>query len=174
MKGKHKTKRIVTKILKIFGWIFLSIVLLLIVIALAVHLPPVQNKLVQKAVSFLEDKIGTKVSLDHISISFPKAIVLEGLYLEDQKKDTLLYAGKFRVDTDLWALTKKEIQLNDITLTKCRAYVNRPENDSSYNFSYILKAFAGDSTATKDTVQESAWKFSIEDIELEDIRAHYN
>src|SRR5687768_1888193 len=170
MKGQQNTKRIFMKILKIFGWIFFSIILLLIVIALVIQLPPVQNRLTQKAISFLEEKIGTEVSLDHISISFPKAIVLEGLYLEDQKKDTLLYAGKFSVDTDLWALTRKEIQLDEISLENCRAYISRPEQDSAYNFSYILKSFAGDSTAAPDTLEQSGWKFSIEAIELEDIR----
>src|SRR4051812_38622780 len=74
MNGTEKTKRILVRVLKIFGWILLSVILLLIVVALAIQLPPVQNRLVQKAISFLEQKIGTKVSLDHISISFPKAI----------------------------------------------------------------------------------------------------
>src|SRR4051812_40373494 len=114
MEGQRRKGRIFKRVLKIFGWLFLSVIVLLILGIVAIQLPPVQNRIVQKAVSFLENKIGTKVSLDHISISFPKEIVLEGLYLEDQKKDTLLYAGKFSVDTDLWALTQHEIQLNEI------------------------------------------------------------
>src|SRR5689334_9544153 len=130
MTNNRNPKKILLKILKIFGWIFLSIILLLIIIAVAIQIPSVQNKITQKAISFLEEKIGTRVELDHISISFPKTIVLEGLYLEDQKKDTLLYAGKFSVDTDLWALTRREIQLNDIGLENCRIYIDRPERDS--------------------------------------------
>lgn len=172
MEGK-KGKRIFKKILKIFGWIFLSIILLLISVALLIQLPPVQNKIVQKAVSFLEQKIGTDVDLKHISISFPKSIVIEGFYLEDQKKDTLLYAGRLEVDTDLWALTKNEIQVNDLELESVRAYIDRPENDSSYNFSYILQAFA-DTTQTVDTTAGKPWTFSIEDIAFADIRAKYH
>src|SRR5688572_9609189 len=173
MKGKQ-TKHILLKITKIFGWIIFSIILLLLALALVIQLPPVQNRITQKAITFLEKKIGTDVSLDHISISFPKAIVLGGLYLEDQKRDTLLYAGRLSVDTDLWALTRNEIQLNNISLENCRAYISRPEKDSAYNFSYILKAFAGDSTAAPDTLEQAGWKFSIEDIRLENIRAKYN
>jgi translocation and assembly module TamB len=173
MSAKKKGRKIFFKVLRIFGWTILSIILLLIAAALAIQIPAVQNKIVQKGVTFLEEKIGTDVSLDHISISFPKAIVLEGLYLEDQKKDTLLYAGKFRLDTDLWALTRHEIQLNDITLENCRAYISRPENDSAYNFSYILKAFADTTTTKADSVAQP-WKFSVEDIGLENIRAKYH
>lgn len=173
MDNQHKTKRILVKILKIFGWIFFSLVILLIVIALAIQLPSVQTRITKKAISFLEKKIGTEVSLDKISIAFPKSIVLNGLYLEDQKKDTLLYAGEVSIDTDLWALTQHEIQLNEINLENCKAYISRPERDSAYNFSYILKAFAGDSTAAPDTLQ-AGWKFSIEDIQLKKINAKYH
>jgi translocation and assembly module TamB len=169
-----KRRNFFIRILKIFGWIFFSIILLLIVAALLIQLPPIQNKLTQKAVSFLEKKIGTDVSLDHISISFPKTIVLEGLYFEDQKKDTLLYAGRFAVDTDLWGLLNREIELNQISLRNTKAYISRPENDSSYNFSYILKAFAGDSTATPDTLEQKGWAISVEDIEFENIKAKYH
>jgi hypothetical protein len=174
MKEQRKTKRIVVKILKIFGWIFFSIVFLLIAVALLIQLPPIQNKISQKAISILEKKIGTEVSLDKISISFPKTIVINGLYLEDQKKDTLLYMGRLAIDTDLWALTQNEIQLNDLMLENTKAYISRPEADSAYNFSYILKAFAGDSTAAPDTVEQPGWKFSIEDIQLENIKAKYH
>jgi translocation and assembly module TamB len=173
MEGQKKQHRVFRRLLKIFAWLILSIVLLLVVVALVIQLPPVQNRLVQKAVTFLEQKIGTDVSLDRISITFPKAIVLEGLYLEDQNTDTLLYAGKFSVDTDLWGLVRREIQLNEIELENARAYISRPETDSAYNFSYILKAFAGDSTKI-DTTAANPWKFSIERIQFRKIKAKYH
>lgn len=174
MKEQHKSRRIVTKILKIFGWIFFSIVLLLVAIALLIQLPPIQTRITREAISFLEKKIGTDVSLEKISIRFPKTIVVQGLYFEDQKKDTLLYMGRLAIDTDLWALTRNEIQLNDLTLENTKAYISRPEADSAYNFSYILNAFAGDSTAAPDTTEGAEWKFSIEDVTLENIKAKYH
>ncbi|HYC86171.1 MAG TPA: hypothetical protein VEB86_13155, partial [Chryseosolibacter sp.] len=76
MDEKGKGKRVLKKIAKIFGWFIISVILLLITLMLVIQLPPVQNSLTQKAVGYLEKKLGTKVSLDHISISFPKTIVL--------------------------------------------------------------------------------------------------
>jgi len=174
MVEKGKGKKILRKFLRIVGWLMISMLLLLILVIVAVQLPPVQNSLTQKAVGFLEKKLGTKVSLDHINISFPKTIILEGLYFEDQNKDTLLYAGRFSINTDLFALASRKIELNEIGLENGRAYVNRPETDSAYNFSYILKAFAGDSTATPDTLEEKGWKISVERIDLENIIARYH
>ncbi|HEX8040380.1 MAG TPA: hypothetical protein VF490_14580, partial [Chryseosolibacter sp.] len=106
------------KLFRILGWIVASILAIFLIIVLVIRIPAVQLKLTRKAVAYLEKKIGTKVSLESIRISFPKDIVLEGIYLEDQKGDTLLYAGKFSINTDLWALTRNEIQLNDVSLER--------------------------------------------------------
>lgn len=168
-----RVKNILRKIFKVFAWTMVSIVLLLVVVALLIQIPAVQLKLTQKAVSIVEEKIGTEVTLEGIRVGFPKSIVLEGLYLEDQQGDTLLYAGKLSVDTDLWALTRNEIQLNDIHLENSAAFISRPESDSAFNFTYIIDAFAGDSTAVPDTLEQKGWNFSLETIKLERIRLQY-
>jgi translocation and assembly module TamB len=170
---QSRTKRILIKIFKVAGWITISIILLLVTIALLIQIPAVQLKLTQKAVSFLEDNIGTEVSLESIHITFPKNIVLEGIYLEDQQGDTLLYAQKFSINTNLWALAKNEIQLNDISLKNAVAFISRAENDNTFNFTYILEAFAGDSTAVPDTLEQKNWDFSLETISLQNIRLEY-
>lgn len=168
MNLQGKPRKYLITIMKVIGWIFLSVFGLLVLIALAIQIPYVQNKLTQEAVGFLQNKIGTHVSLEHISLSIPKKIILTGLYLEDQKKDTLLYAGELSINTDLWALTKKTIQLNDVGLTDFKSSITRNEADSAFNFDYILTAFAGDSTVPVDTTQ-TPWKFSIGNIALSKI-----
>ncbi len=173
MNFQWKPKKFLIIALKIIGWTLISILGLLIIISLSIKIPFVQNKLTQKAVSFLKDKIGTEVRLKHISLSIPKKIVLTGLYLEDQANDTLLYAGELAINTDLWGLTQHTIQLNDVELTNFTGSVSRSERDSSFNFDYIIKAFAGDSTVAPDTTQ-TPWQFSIGDILLEKIHIQFN
>lgn len=166
--------RIIKKIFKIAAWLIGSVVILLVAIALLIQLPSIQTWLTNKAVSSIEEKIGTEVSLGRISIRFPKNIVLEDIYLEDQKRDTLLYAGRLEINTDLWGLTRNEIQLNKVALENTVAFVKRADNDSAYNFTYILDAFAGDSTAVPDTLEQKGWNITLETLALNDIRAHYD
>src|SRR5688572_29167784 len=135
---QNKTKKVFTKVLKVTGWIIFSVIALLLVIIAVIQIPAVQQKITQKAVAFLEEKIGTDVSIESLYISFPKNIVLKGFYLEDQAKDTLLYAGKLTINTDLWALTRNEIQLNEVHLENTAAFVKRKDGDSTFNFTYIL------------------------------------
>ncbi len=173
MNFQWQPKKYLITLLKVIGWISLSVIGLLILVALAIQVPYIQNKLTQKAVSFLKGKIGTEVTLEHISLSIPKKIVLTGLYVEDQQQDTLLYAGKLGIDTDLWALTQRSIELNNIELSDVTGNVTRSERDSAFNFNFIVTAFATDTTVVPDTTQ-APWNFSIGDISLNKINVFFN
>nr|WP_309755351.1 hypothetical protein [Flavobacterium sp.] len=79
-------KRYLKKSLKIFLWIIGFIVLLFVVLFVVIQIPSVQNYAKDKAVTYLEGKIKTKIKVDSLSIAFPKKVVLTGVYFEDQKK----------------------------------------------------------------------------------------
>jgi len=167
-------RKYMIRTLKIFGWIFTSLIALLVIVALVIQIPYVQHKLVDKAVGFLRNKIGTEVRLDHISLSFPKAVVLEGLYVEDQAADTLLYAGRLGVNTNLWALTRHEIDLSGVSLDHFTGNIKRQAQDSAFNFDFIVKAFAGDSTKAPppDTTQVP-WTFTVGQLDLTQVHVRY-
>ncbi len=170
---QDKTKKILIKTGKVLGWIIGSILVLLLVLIAVIQIPAVQQKITQEAVSFLEKKVGTPVRIESLYIAFPKNIVMKGLYLEDKSKDTLLYAGRLSINTDLWALTQNEIQLNEIALENTVAKITRVEGDSAFNFSYIVEAFAGDSTAVPDTLEQKGWNFVAKTLTLDAVRASY-
>src|SRR5690606_16183677 len=129
----------------------------------------VQQQGKKKAIQFLEGKIGTTVTLERFSLSFPKKIVLTGLYMEDQSKDTLLYAGRLGINTDLWALTKNRIELKEIELENFTANIARSKEDSAFNFDYIINAFSDTTQIVEDTLS-TPWDFAVGDLSLEDIR----
>jgi translocation and assembly module TamB len=174
MNPARKPKRYLLKILKAIVWVTLSVIFLLIVAALVIQIPAVQRRIVSEAVSFLKGEIKTEVRLRHVSLSFPKRVVLEGLYVEDQKKDTLLYVGKLGIDTDLWGLTQKTIELNDVQFDTLVANIKRPKNNEAFNFNFIIDAFAGDTTKTtpKDTTA-TPWQFAVEDVGLSQTHATF-
>ena len=156
MNFQWRPKKYLVKILKVVGCMVFSILGLLVLISLAIQIPYIQNKLTQKAITFLENKIGTDVNLEHISLSIPKKLVLTGLYIEDQQKDTLIYAGELAVNTNLWKLTNRTIELSQIELSDFNGNITRTENDSAFNFSYIIDAFTGDTTSAPADSASSA------------------
>ena len=88
---KEKIKKASLKITKILLWIIGSVIGLFLLLVIALQIPAVQNFAKDKAISFLQTKIDTKVSVGRIEIGLPKNIILEEVYFEDQQKDTLLY-----------------------------------------------------------------------------------
>ena len=153
------------KILKYTAIVIASIVALLVALALSLQLPSVQNFAKGKLVNYLEKKIKTKVTLDRVYIGYPNSLVMENLFLQGQKVDTLLFARKLDVGLNIPKLLKNTADITSIDLEGVKANVVRNEN-GTFNFDYILDAFA-----TKDQEETPSKPFiiSLDKIKLKDI-----
>lgn len=157
-------------------WIVAGVLLLVVLTALSLNIPAVQHFVKDKAVNYLKNKTKTEISLESIKIGLPKDIILNKLYVEDKKGDTLLYAERMAVDISLFKLLRNKVEVNNITLQKIRANVTRINPDTSFNFSFLVDAFMSEQTKPEAEVQKdttSTLKFSIRKINLEDIGIVY-
>jgi hypothetical protein len=160
--------------LKVFLWILGSIIGLVLLAYLLIQLPAVQDLARKKVVSFLENKIKTKVEINKLSLNLPKLLVLEDVYFEDQKRDTLLAGDTLKVDISLLKLLSNQVEINEIDLRGISVNVDRTMPDSSFNFDYIINAFIGEQK--KDVPppdSAAAMKFSIDKINLDRIRLNF-
>ncbi len=153
-------------------WLFIAIFSILLLVIVALQFPQTQQFLTGKAVSFLEKKLNTEVRLGEINVSFPKSIVLKDIYIEDLQQDTLLYAHRLAIDIDMFALINQNVEINSIELENLTANVSRTLPDTTFNYNFILDAFASDSSATEDTTS-SPWKISLLNLELQQIHLTY-
>ncbi len=163
--------RTIKTILKILLWIVSGILFLFILSVLLINIPSIQNYVIHKITTSVSSKTHSTVSIGRVGISFPKNIFLKEVFLDDQQKDTLLYAGEISVDIDMIALIRGNIAVNKISIDDLTANVHRADNDSLFNFSFIINAFAG---KEKDTVVaagggSSSAAFSVSKIELNNI-----
>src|ERR1035437_8470126 len=146
----NKVKFLLKKILKAILWVVGIFILLFIILAVLIQFPSIQTRIVQSATSFVSGKTHTRIEIKNVSISFPKTVVLKGLYLEDQKKDTLIYAGETKVNIILSDLLFNKIDVSSFTLKDVTLHLNRTSTDSLYNFNFLLTAFA-DTTKKAET-----------------------
>ncbi|HEX5169011.1 MAG TPA: translocation/assembly module TamB domain-containing protein, partial [Cyclobacteriaceae bacterium] len=159
------------RILRVIGWTFIVFFAALVLLVALIQVPAIQQMIKQKLIASVSDRIKTPVSLEHVSLTIPKKVVLEGIYLEDQKKDTLLSAGKISLDIDLFALLRKRIVLNSVSIHKLKASVNRSDS-GRFNFDYIIQAF-NDTSKTPENTDQSQWSFALKEIGLNGIRISY-
>jgi hypothetical protein len=159
------------KTLRILMWCVVSVVALLLLLIILIQVPSVQNFVKDKAITYLQGKIKTKVSLDHISIKFPKDVVLEGFYFEDQKKDTLLAGKRLEVDVDLFKLVKSELEINAVSLENVKANISR-NKQGIFNFDYIIKAFESKEPKVEDP-NAKPFKISVVKVNLDQVKFNF-
>jgi hypothetical protein len=167
---------VIRKTLKVILWVIASVIMLVVLIALSLNIPAVQNFVKDKAINYLKNKTHTEVRLESIKIAFPKDVVFTKFYIEDQKKDTLLYAQRLAVDISLMKLIHKTVEINNIELEKIRANVTRIDPDTTFNYTFLMDAFMSEQKKPEEEVNKdttSTMKFSLDKISFKDIGIKY-
>lgn len=159
--------------LRIVLWLLGLIIGLIVLLYILLNIPAVQNFAVQKVVSYIETKIDTPVELKRVSLKLPKLLVLEGVYFEDQKQDTLLAGESLSVDISLLKLLNNKVEINELNLKGITANIDRTLPDSAFNFDYIIRAFVSEEVQEESTDTAAAMEFSIDRINLDRIQLRY-
>ena len=175
MDQQRSTKSTVARIGRIVVKTVLFIFLFFVLIVALVLVPPVQNLIRKKAVSYFENTLNTKISIGKIYVGLPKKVVIKDVYLEDRQKDTLLTAGSLTADIALFKLIKGEVDINSIELNNSTVKIKRQLPDTIFNFQFIVDEFAPAKNANKTgTDSSTSKKIAIRNIRLDKIRLVYN
>ncbi|PKR80774.1 hypothetical protein CW751_08360 [Brumimicrobium salinarum] len=156
VKKKHKKRPWWKRGLRILAWFATVLVALFIIIVLIVRSEWGQRLIVGEATQFITAKTDTEFSIDKLFITFSGDIYLEGLYLEDLQKDTLLYSKSLQAGIPIWPIIMgNPIAINGVEWNGLRANVHREDSISGYNFQFLIDAFSSESTSeTEKSVEE--------------------
>lgn len=164
-----RPKKYLIKFLKIAGWIFVSFLVLFLVLSILLQFPSVQTRLVGMITSQISSRVETTVEIERVALRFPKSVGLRGIYVEDEQGDTLLYAGSLFVDIGMWGLLRNRVNANSIELSKVVANMTRLEEDTVYNFQFLIDAFAVEQEKSPDHQHnETAAEHDVPTVNVED------
>ncbi|WP_419033471.1 hypothetical protein, partial [Dysgonomonas gadei] len=112
-----KKKSLIKKLFKIFLYIVLGLIGLNVLLYVLLSIPYVQQKVADFAVGKLKETMNTEVSIDEVRLSLFNNVSLKGIYIEDQAKDTLLYAQDLSVSLSPWEFIKSnKLAITGITV----------------------------------------------------------
>lgn len=175
------------KIAYISGGILLAPVVLVVLLAVALYLPPVQRWAVDKACAWAEEETGYRVKIGEVRLAFPLDLRLGEVTARDNVGDTLLLCDELtlsvpvrplfdcRVDVDGFKLSQAYINTKGlIGDTHFKGSVGRMEA-TTHGFQWKnnridgLKALMNDAdllvwltdTAKKDTTPSAPWFIDI-------------
>lgn len=160
------------KALKVLAIIILTVLILVGVLIWGIQTPFGQNFLTSQANSFLRKKLKTKVNIEKVRFDIPDWVLLEGVYFEDLHGDTLVAGKRLYVDLDMYSLIKGDIGINKVELEDVSANINRVLPDTTFNFQFIVDAFAGDTTVV-DTTPSKPLNMRLDQISLKKVRFSY-
>ncbi len=162
------------RLLKVVLWTLVSISVMLILLAAVIQIPAVQTKIIKATTQSISDKTNTRVEIENVSISFPKSVVIKGVFLEDSQNDTLVYIGKTKINLSFYDLLQHNIHIDYFLMEKVNLHVYNNQADSLFNYNFLLVALSDTINSEVDTAQTTPWEFSVDDIQLKDISIKYD
>jgi len=146
---KEKKKKGKGRIFRVLARILLGISIFFVLLILFIRSPWGQNIIVNKATSYVSDKTNTKVEIERLFITFAGNVHLEGLFMEDQKGDTLVYSKNLEIDVPIWPIIRgKGIAVSKVEWEGLKANVIRLDSIQGYNFQFLIDAFAAEEAET--------------------------
>lgn len=157
---------------------FITGVILLLCLSYAVlRSPYVQTRLVKYFTDRIERTTGVRIQIGGVNFYPMSSLVLNDVYLEDNRKDTLLFCQDLTVRIDSFNLFKRSFVVRQVLLD--RAYFNlwlkRGEEESVMNIEALIDSL-GKMNGTKEPEvkqQTKAWLIGLDKISLRNSRFRY-
>ncbi len=135
-------------------------VLLFLVLAVLVYLPPVQRFAVDKATQMLSQSMGLHVEVGAVRLAFPLDLALHDLLATDAEGDTLVDAGSVRLDVRLLPLLKGRADIDGLSLYDARLNTKSLIPDTE------VRGTVGELTAASHGVEWTAERVHLDRVRL--------
>lgn len=103
---------------KAVKWILIVVAIpitLFILAAVAIYIPPIQNRLVDKATVMASESTGYDITIDRVRLSFPLKLNVKEVLVED-RGDTIAYVDNIAVDVRLMPLFRGLVEVDELSL----------------------------------------------------------
>lgn len=147
-----------------------GLLLLFVAFYYALRSPAFQTWAANRVSWYFSNQWGTTVRVEGVDIEFWKRVVLEGVYIEDQHRDTLLYAEKLKLEIGTFDVDSQRVFIDDFILKNATVKLRQYQGDSALNFQFIVDEFSSGDTVSTDSTK---WDFGVKGITFDNIRFAY-
>ena len=137
----------------------------------------VQTWLVNEITGYVHSKYNVEMRITGVDLDFFDRLVLENVYVEDHKKDTLIYIEHLSADINLIATDSMHFSLDAVVLDRALFHMRTYKGETKSNLDYFIDAFSteDDEQSSSDyQIDCSAIAFSDSEVIIEDQNADTN
>jgi hypothetical protein len=136
--------------------------LILVLFAFGIRTSWFQTFLAQQTSAYLSSELGTEIRIDKVDILFFDLVDIEGVYVEDKIKDTLLNAGVMRINIGGYNLAEPSVDIENVLLTNTDVNIIKYKGDSTFNFQHFVDYFA----SQEEDTTSSNFKLHVHKVSL--------
>lgn len=162
MLSVHKGIKILGKVL---SGLLLTLIILPAVAALLLEIPAVQNAAVHGAARMLSRRLDTRVEIDRVRLSVLSRLRVEGLYVEDYQRDTLLYVRRLDAYVTGFGLTGGGVELSRGRIEGARLHLHETPS-GEMNIKQLVARLSDPDRERKGNFRLSVRRASILDMEF--------
>ncbi len=143
------------------------------ILLLVFQYKPVQTWAAKKVAKYFSEQLHTTVGVKSLYVKPFSSVVLEGFFVLDQQKDTLINTPKLTVDVSGFSIfssiSNKQLNISLIELDNGSFYLKKLKNHQT-NLQFILDHFA-----SKDTVKKPGkpWIVNLQKTVVKNLRFRY-
>ena len=131
---------------RVFLYLLGFIMFMFLLVLILIRTDKGQDIIRKEAVTYLTKKLGTSVSIGRFRTDILTNIKIEGIQIEDQSQNVLLHIGTIEVNYRLLAMLNNTLSVSQLSVDTLYFRMARNENDTTFNFDFILRAFSGPSS----------------------------
>lgn len=133
----------VRRVMRWLARLGILMVFLFFTVFIMLQIPFFQNWAAEKITNFLSERLQSKVSVDYVSIAFFDKLILDGVYVEDHRGDTLLFVQRIKANLNSGPLAwfNSRLSFDDITLEKPKLLIHRADGDAKSTLAIFLQKF---------------------------------
>lgn len=139
------------------------VLLLFLILMLILAIPSVQTSLGNYATKKINEQYNTNINIDKVALKFNGDVSLKDVYIEDFKKDTLLFAKDINASiVNFRNLYSGKLNFGDIDIEALKFYIVTYKDEINTNLDVFVAKFDNDSLKT----EPSGFLFSSSDISI--------
>ncbi len=136
----------------------------------SLQLKPVQTFVAKKTAQYLSKELNTVIEVKSLYIKPFKSVVLQGLYVQDLDKDTLLYSPNFTVDLNVLSIERKRIGISTLQLDSGQFYFKSYKGGGN-NLKFIIDYFTPKTPGPR--IKKKPYDITVDKIVLNNLAFKY-
>ncbi|MHC1708084.1 MAG: translocation/assembly module TamB domain-containing protein [Bacteroidales bacterium] len=156
---------------KVIAWTLVFVILIPSIFYIILRTSGVQTWITARVTHYLSSELKANIYIKGVDISWFLDVELEGIFISDQHKDTLLYAESLVIDVNRIYNNRRMLKIQSVSLKNPSIVLRKHKADSAFNYQFLVDYFS--STDTTSTPEEKKWKISVSEINLINAKLRY-